>query len=141
MPILKFQCRSCGLSFSKRVATDVNSQSCTSCGKEAFSALQGTKSIGYNAIQVEEVKPQSTGVESLDTNFERVLMQDSIRKWEIAKMRYKDKVKLLEETKGNPLDIVVGYDNEYVMDKHYHETQRDIKNQVRKEIGCNFQQK
>ncbi len=141
MPILKFQCISCGLSFSKRVASDVSSSPCSSCGKESFSALQGVKSVGYNAIQVEEVKPQSTGVESLDTNFERVMMQDSIRKWEIAKQRHKDKVQLLQESKGSPYDIVIGYDNEYLINKHYHETQRDIKNQVRKEIGCNFQQK
>ncbi len=141
MPILKFQCQSCGLSFSKRVSTDIKSQACTSCGKEAYSSNQGGASIGYSAIQVQEVKPQSTGVENLDTSFERVMMQDSLRKWEIAKQRHKDKVELLDKTKGSAYDIVIGYDNEYLLDTHYHETQKTIKNEARKELGCNFQQK
>ena len=60
MPIIKFQCMSCGLSFSKRVSIETTTQSCTNCKAICGSATQGGVSIGYNNVQVDSVKPQST---------------------------------------------------------------------------------
>lgn len=140
MPIIKFQCHSCGLSFSKRVDTNMDTHICT-CKANAIS-VNAKASIGYGQISVEEVKPQSTGVEGLDTDFARVMMQDSKQKWEIARQRNKEKWEILQNNPEiTPYDIVVGYNDEYIADKKYHTTQKEIKNEARKELGCDFQQK
>lgn len=140
MPIIKFQCMSCGLSFSKRVSIETTTQSCTNCKAICSSATQGGVSIGYNNVQVDSVKPQSTGLESLDTNFERVMAQDSKQKWEHIYNRRKTKWDLINETKGSGYDIVVTDTGDYVMDKPYHEVQKNLKNDLRQKMGINFQQ-
>ena len=90
MPILKFQCTSCGLSQRKRVTRGTDNISCT-CGESAFVNGSPNLSIGFEANVTNPLKVQDSGIESFDLSYDRVIGEDAKEKWDTIYRRRKDK--------------------------------------------------
>jgi hypothetical protein len=139
MPIVKFQCHSCGFRFSKRVNLGVNDTACQNCKDNAIS-LEAKVSIGYDANIDGVVRPQSSGIESLDTDIERVVAKDSADKWKIISKRRDDKLDIINETNEHGRHIIVAPDGEYFMSRPDSVNLKTIKNDARTHMGIDFQQ-
>lgn len=139
MPIVKFQCYTCGFRFSKRVNLGLNETPCQNC-KESSMSLETKASIGYDANIDGVVRPQASGIESLDTDIERIVAKDSADKWELIYQRRQDKWDIVNETGEHGRHILVSPKGEYFMSKTDSINLKTIKNEARKEIGMNYQQ-
>lgn len=115
MPILKFQCHSCGLSSRKRVSVGVEQVDC-SCGETAIleGALKPDMSVGFTAPVKQSMKVQDSGVDSFDLSFDRVIGEDSKQKWDTIYKRRRAKWDLIN---ANP--NTDGYDIMKLPDGHY----------------------
>lgn len=116
LPILSFQCHTCGLSQKKRLSKEVTEIACV-CGKTAALEGAGMATIGFTAaVSGSEfmVKTQDSGMESFDLNYDRVIGEDAKDKWGIIYNRRRDKLGLLEANPGSSgLDIVKTADGNY----------------------------
>lgn len=112
MPILKFQCTSCGLSLSKRVSKTINAIKCD-CGKEARVASGVSASVGFTSQVDQTMKAQTTGVESFDLDFDRVIGEDARQKWEHIYKRRRDKWDLIEKNEVTGNDLIRMSDHTY----------------------------
>jgi len=139
MPIVKFQCHHCGFRFSKRVNLGINETSCQNCNDLALS-LEAKVSVGYDAQTDGVVRPQASGIESLDTDIERIVAKDSAEKWGTVYHRRKDKWDIVNETGEQGKHILVTPKGEYFMNKQDSVNLKTIKNEARKEMGINYQQ-
>ena len=76
MPILRFQCSSCGLALKKRVSRGTES---TRAGLWTTSTLRGhiSASVGFTSNVDQSMKVQTTGVDSFDLDFDRVIGEDA----------------------------------------------------------------
>ena len=102
MPIYQFQCQSCGLSFEKRwqyaKAKEKNfTTPCESCGTPVRREM--TSSNFQFQHKATSALPQNTGIQSFDTNCDRVIGSDAEQKWKIIHKRQEEKIALL---KGSP---------------------------------------
>ena len=104
MPILKFQCGSCGLSLRKRVRRGTDTIKCD-CGDQARVENTVSASVGFTGKVDQSMKAQTTGVESFDLDFDRVIGEDARQKWEQIYKRRRDKWDIIESNKvtGNDL--------------------------------------
>jgi hypothetical protein len=94
MPILKFQCTSCGFSQRKRVSRGTDNISCT-CGESAFVNGSPNLSIGFSADVTNPLKVQDSGIESFDLDYDRVIGEDAKKKWDTIYRRRRDKWDLI----------------------------------------------
>lgn len=102
MPIYQFQCQSCGLSFEKRWKYAQAKEKdfttpCESCGLPVKREM--TASNFQFQQKATSALPQNTGVQSFDTNYDRVIGSDAEQKWKIIHKRQEEKVALL---RNNP---------------------------------------
>ncbi|NDB58739.1 hypothetical protein EB001_09855 [bacterium] len=139
MPIVKFQCHHCGFRFSKRVNLGMNETPCQNCKDPAIS-LEAKVSIGYDAKIDGVVRPQASGIESLDTDIERIVAKDSADKWETIYQRRQDKWDIVNETGEHGKHILVAPNGEYFMNKEDSVNLKNIKNDARNQMGINYQQ-
>ena len=100
MPIYSFQCKSCGLSFEKRISfsqaqKDNYSTSCESCG-ESIKREMTTANFQFQH-KADSALPQNTGIQSFDTNYDRVIGSDAEQKWKIVQKRQEEKAALLRD--------------------------------------------
>jgi hypothetical protein len=122
MPILKFQCQSCGLLQRKRVPTQKESIDC-SCGEKAF--LEGStpnSSVGFSADVEGTMRVQTSGIESFDLNFDRVIGEESKQRWDTIYQRRKDKWDIIHSNEGTN-----GYDIMRLPDGHYESLPKQAK--------------
>jgi len=109
MPILSYQCHSCGLSQKKRTPKALESVTCV-CGSLALPAEVGEVSVGFTTSVVNKqglVKAQDSGMESFDLNYDRVIGEDAAEKWDVIYHRKRDKIDLLESSKGTSMKDVM----------------------------------
>lgn len=134
MPILKFQCFTCGLASKQRVSLGTTKTTCPSCkGESTLEGQPEMASTSYSA-NVEQLGLQTTGVEASDLNFDRIVAEDARNKWEQIYARRQAKWDLLDESKGaSGSDIVRLPNGEYLVNKTVssdlssrRETTRDI---------------
>lgn len=134
MPILKFQCFTCGLASKQRVSLGTTKTTCPSCkGESVLETQTEMASVSYSA-NVEKLGLQTTGVEASDLNFDRIVAEDARNKWEQIYARRQAKWDLLDESKGaSGSDIVRLPNGEYLVNKTVssdlssrRETTRDI---------------
>lgn len=134
MPILKFQCFTCGLASKQRVSLGTTKTTCPSCkGESILEGQPEMASTSYSA-NVEQLGLQTTGVEASDLNFDRIVAEDARNKWEQIYARRQAKWDLLDESKGaSGSDIVRLPNGEYLVNKTVssdlssrRETTRDI---------------
>ena len=78
MPILKFQCGSCGLSSRKRVRRGTDTIKCD-CGEQARVESTISASVGFTGKVDQSMKAQTTGFESFDLDFDRVMVRMPVR--------------------------------------------------------------
>mgnify|MGYP003141522282 CR=1 FL=1 len=100
MPIYQFQCQSCGLSFDKRWAYAQAKQQdftteCASCGEKVKREM--TPANFQFQGKADSALPQNTGVQSFDTNYDRVIGSDAEQKWKIIQKRQEEKAALLRD--------------------------------------------
>lgn len=113
MPILKFQCTTCGLSQRKRVARSTDKISCT-CGESAFVEGSPNLTIGFEASVNKSHRVQDSGIESFDMDYDRVIGEDAQAKWDIVYKRNREKWDILHANSGTSgLDIMKLPDGSY----------------------------
>lgn len=112
MPIIKFQCLSCGLLLSKRTARTTQSVKCD-CGVEAFQKNTGGVSVGFNSSVDGSLKVQDTGMDSFDLDFDRVIGEDARQKWEQIYQRRRDKWDLMHKHNALGKDLIRMEDQTY----------------------------
>lgn len=112
MPILKFQCHSCGLLLTKRVSRAVQSLKCD-CGEIALPKEGGAISVGFNSKVDESMKVQDTGIDSFDLDFDRVIGEDARQKWEQIYQRRRDKWDLIHKHNVLGKDLIRMEDQTY----------------------------
>lgn len=113
MPILKFQCTSCGFSQRKRVHRGIDSVSCSSCGESAFAEGSPNLTVGFQADVSQSMRVQDSGIESFDMDYDRVIGEDAQAKWDIVYRRNRDKWDLLHSTGDSGNDIMRLPDGSY----------------------------
>lgn len=120
MPILKFQCFTCGLESKQRVSLGTTKVTCSSCKGEAFipsDANQHT-STSYQANSIQGVGLQTTGLEATDLNFDRIVAEDSRLKWEQIYNRRQAKWDIIDSHEGSKgSDLVRLPNGEYVVNR------------------------
>ena len=113
MPILKFQCQSCGLLFKRR--TKNQTEKCT-CG-ELVSPDKGDLSVGFSS-DVQGMDAQDTGMDSFDLDYDRVIGED-----------------LINANKGiSGADILREDDGSYLIHSHAGEVLRSNRDQAMETI-------
>lgn len=124
MPIIRYLCDSCGLSFRKR--SNKASATCD-CGHTAQSE-KGGLSVGFSSEVSGSIEVQTTGMESLDLDFDRVIGEDARQKWDMIYQRRKDKWDILNEHKGaTGYDLVRDDDGSYLVHGEAGETLKDYR--------------
>ena len=114
MPILRFTCESCGLSFRKRASAETLQ---CDCGERAR-AEKTDLSVGFSADVSGSMQVQDTGMESMDLDFDRVIGEESRMKWEAIYERRKDKWDLINDNKGsNGYDLLREDDGSYLVNR------------------------
>lgn len=113
MPILKFQCTSCGFSQRKRVSRGENSISCSSCGESAFAEGSPNLTVGFQANVSQSMRVQDSGIESFDMDYDRVIGEDAQAKWDIVYRRNRDKWDILHSSGDSGNDIMRLPDGSY----------------------------
>lgn len=112
MPILKFQCSSCGLSSRKRVSKQKTGIKCD-CGMQAQVVQCVSASVGFTSKVDQTMKVQSSGVDSFDLDFDRVIGEDAQQKWEQIYRRRRDKWDLIESHNVSGKDLIRMNDQTY----------------------------
>ena len=111
MPVLRFQCNTCGLSFRKRTSRDTTQISCT-CGEIAY-AEGASVSVGFVSSVNQSMKTQETGIDSFDLEFDRVIGEDARQKWETIYQRRRDKWDIIQKNNVSGKEIVRMEDGSY----------------------------
>ena len=134
MPILKFQCTSCGFSQRKRVSRGTEKVACTSCGESAFAEGSPNLTVGFQANVSQSMRVQDSGIESFDMDYDRVIGEDAKAKWDVVYRRNKDKWNLLHSAGGSGNDIMRlpdgSYDSLPDPAKVYRETRQEGMNKL-----------
>ena len=113
MPILKFQCSSCGLSSRKRVSKQKTEIKCDGCSAMAQVVQSVSASVGFTSKVDQTMKVQSSGVDSFDLDFDRVIGEDARQKWEQIYRRRRDKWDLIESHNATGKDLIRMDDQTY----------------------------
>ena len=135
MPILKFQCTSCGFSQRKRVSRSTDMVICTSCGESAYAEGSPNLTVGFQATVSTPMRVQDSGIESFDMDYDRVVGEDAQKKWDLIYKRNKDKWNIIHSSPNSTgLDIMKLPDGTYESlpepAKVYRETRQDSMNKL-----------
>jgi hypothetical protein len=134
MPILKFQCTSCGFSQRKRVSRGTDVISCT-CGESAFAEGSPNITVGFQADVSRSLQVQDSGIESFDMDYDRVIGEDAKAKWDTIYRRNRDKWDIVQSSQNTTgLDIMRLPDGTYESLPEsatgYRETRQDSMNKL-----------
>lgn len=96
MPIYDFKCTNCGLIFEKFVRKKISSYECLSCGSDA--GRDEVSAVGF--VFGNGKTPGNTGVDSLDSSFDKFVGRDAEQRWESIKDRQTNKRKVQRDHGG-----------------------------------------
>lgn len=113
MPVYRFQCMECGLSFSARVAAGTEKTGCESCGKDASKNLPRSFSSSTEVSGGSLDAPPASGFASHDYEVDRIVGQDSLNKWKGISKRQKEKLRVMKEHNVTGFDIRKTVDGSY----------------------------
>jgi putative FmdB family regulatory protein len=113
MPVYRFQCQECGLSFSARVAASVSDTKCEACGSNASKSLPRSFSISTSVSGGSLDAPPASGFASHDYEVDRIVGQDSLNKWRGIAKRQKEKLRVMNEHNVTGFDIRKTVDGSY----------------------------
>lgn len=138
MPILKFQCTSCGFSQRKRVSKGVGSIPCSSCDSSAFAEGSPNLTVGFQAEVTRSLQVQDSGIESFDMDYDRVIGEDAKSKWDLIYRRNRHKWDIVHSSPNSSgFDIMRLPDGTYESlpepSKVYRETRQDSMNKLDKQ--------
>lgn len=123
MPIYEYLCESCAVKFEKTLpaSSSRQSQPCPSCNGAVERYLSD-----FSTTFINHTTSDTSGLNSLDNNFDRVVGKDSAEKWHLIANREKEKIKILNQNpEAAPRDLRrtdTGYD---VMTKQESESFRN----------------
>tara|TARA_B100000424_G_scaffold192206_1_gene149814 strand:- start:795 stop:1172 length:378 start_codon:yes stop_codon:yes gene_type:complete len=83
------------------------------CGQQAYIDGYISASVGFTSGVDESMKVQTTGVDSFDLDFDRVIGEDARQKWEQIYRRRRDKWDLIEKHKVSGADLIRMEDQTY----------------------------
>ena len=93
MPVYEYLCEDCAVQFEKTLKSSLagEKQSCPQCLKPAdmIPSVVSPTFLGNPAIT-------NSGLSSLDNNFDRLVGEDSLNKWQLIADREKEKLKILQ---------------------------------------------
>ena len=117
MPVYEFQCQNCGLSFDKNLPYKKAKEQgfavpCEGCETAVHRSM--SRANFQFAQKASSALPQNTGIQSFDTNYDRVIGSDAEEKWKLIEKRQKEKVTLLRD---NP--TLTGSHIRRNLDNHY----------------------
>lgn len=104
MPVFRYQCESCGLNFSARVANATTAAKC-SCGVEAQQDLPRGVSV-TTSVSTKSVSTPDSGLSAHDYNIDRIVGSDAKDKWDQIAARQKEKVRIIQATGASGFDLV-----------------------------------
>jgi len=112
-PIYEFQC-DCGLRFEANAPMSERHKprNCPECNQPAPRWIPSDLAGSFN-IETKGIAPQNTGVQSVDTNWDRVIGQDSNVKWTGFSAHYKEKERFMRDHKISMADVSVNADGSY----------------------------
>jgi len=89
MPIYEYQCDECGLRDEKlwpKISTAKDTIECSSCGAQMRKIISPAN-FSFPHTPVGGARPQNTGVHAIDYSFDKVIGEDSARKWKDIESR------------------------------------------------------
>ena len=109
----EFQCE-CGLRFEANAPMKDHSKprACPECKQLAKRWVPDNVSGTFN-VETKGIAPQNTGVQSVDTNWDRVIGKDSEVRWTGFASHYKNKEKFMRDHGVKRDDISVNPDGSY----------------------------
>ena len=138
-PLYEFQC-DCGLRFEANapMSDAKKPRACPECNQQAQRWVPGDVAGSFN-LETKGMNPQNTGVQSLDTNWDRVIGQDSAAKWTGFAAHYKDKERFMRDHGVGLNDISINPDGSYRVlrpqEKATHQRALDINKKAMDTIG------
>lgn len=112
MPVFRYQCGSCGLNFSARVAGATNSTKCESCGAPAEKTMPRGFSV-TSSVATEGLSAPMSGISSHDYQIDRIVGEDSKTKWKTIASRQKAKRDVIEASGKTGYDLAKKIDGSY----------------------------
>lgn len=111
MPTYRFQCETCGLSFTARGAADMTSTPCSECGTLVQRALPKTL---YSTVSAGGADLRTdTGLSGVDYNFDRAVGESSKKNWQGIAARQKDKLGVVQANGVTGWDLSRNPDGSY----------------------------
>jgi len=116
-PIYDYQCE-CGLRFeaSSSMADRVKPKQCPVCKNMAPRRIPDKVTGTFN-VETKGIDPQNTGVHSVDANWDRVIGQDSEKKWDGYAKHQKRKDQISRDLGVTREDLSLMPDGNYVAAK------------------------
>lgn len=112
MPVFRYQCGSCGLNFSARVANAANSMKCESCGEPSDRTLPRGISV-TSSVVTDGLSTPMSGISAHDYQIDRIIGEDSAAKWKTISARQKAKRDVIEATGKTGYDLTKKFDGSY----------------------------
>lgn len=114
MPVYKYNCDSCGLSFEKmRPRSKSSTCPCPSCKATSMKEI-ASASFSFNA-EIKDMNPQNSGFTSIDHDFDRVIGQDSFNRWNVINERRLRKHELIAQYNADGSQIQKTPDGDYLV--------------------------
>jgi len=111
IPVFRYQCSSCGLNFSARVASATSSVKC-GCGETVERDLPRSFSVSTK-VAGDGISAPATGLSGHDYEIDRIVGSDAQTKWDQIAARQKDKVRMIEESGATGFDLSRNPDGSY----------------------------
>jgi hypothetical protein len=92
------------LNFTRLAEAEASTQRCD-CGASAERQLPKQFSIAWKSSSSRDLQPTTTGFESLDESFDRVVGEDARLKWKAIAHRQREKQRVLQRTGATGWDL------------------------------------
>lgn len=126
MPTYEYECQSCGLSFSKmkKISQRDDPEVCGACSSRHVKRSVTSAGFSFEHTPKNGLAPQNTGVHSIDYNFDKVVGEDSARKWKVIQDRQAYKRGVIRNNPGTTgHDLCKTIDGDYKIKSHAEATQ------------------
>lgn len=111
MPTYRFQCQSCGLSFTSRGNPDVKDAKCQ-CGQMAPRVLPQGVNVTVSGGAV-NTATDTVGLSGVDYNFDRAVGASAQKNWGHIRDRQRDKIDLAQANGATGFDLSRNPDGTY----------------------------
>lgn len=111
MPVFRYQCESCGLNFSARVANAASEAKCV-CGVSARKDLPRGVSV-TTSVATNGLSSPDSGLSAHDYEIDRIVGEDAKSSWSRIASRQKEKIRVIQATGATGFDLTKRPDGSY----------------------------